>query len=222
MKRFGIAGLMALILLFAGALGAARQGIALLASATFAIAALLLGTAILGTVAREGVSRMRWLGFAVFGWIYLGMTFGPLPNGNGVTIPPLPTLLLEKPLRDSANSFVNATAKPGVAPSKTDPGMTYPMSNFSCFSNTRDSGPRPEPFFVAGTTFQVPVVPASTASPGAGSAATPAMTIAYTPPVIDSLHLRRILHSIAAIACGLIGAGIGWGFAAGPRARAGS
>lgn len=165
---------------------------------------------------------MRWLGFAVFGWIYLGMTFGPLPNGNGVTIPPLPTLLLEKPLRDSANSFVNATAKPGVAPSKTDPDMTYPMANFSCFSNTRDSGPRPESFFEGGTTFQVPVVPTSTASPEIGGAAPPAITIAYASPVIDSLHLRRILHSLGAIACGLIGAGIGWAFAAGPRARAGS
>jgi hypothetical protein len=223
MKRFriGIAGLMAMILLLAATLGALRQGLALLASVTFATTALLLGAAILGAVAREGVSRMRWLGFAVFGWIYLGMAFGPWPNGNGVTIPPLPTMLLFEPLRRSANSLVDAATKPGVAPSKTDPGVTYPMANFSCFRNSKDSGPRPESLFEVGTTYRMPAIPTSAGPPEAVGAAAPAM-VAFTPPVVDSLQLRRILHSLGAIACGLIGAGIGWAFAAAPRAGAGS
>ena len=35
---------------------------------------------------------MTWAGVAVFGWVYLGIVFGPLPNGNGTTIPALPVM----------------------------------------------------------------------------------------------------------------------------------
>jgi hypothetical protein len=34
---------------------------------------------------------MTWAGFALFGWIYLGTTFGPWADANGVKAPPYVT-----------------------------------------------------------------------------------------------------------------------------------
>ena len=42
-------------------------------------------------MARRGRARMTWAGFALFGWIYLGTTFGPWADGNGVKAPPYVT-----------------------------------------------------------------------------------------------------------------------------------
>ena len=66
--RIPLAGLMALIGLFAAGLGAMRDGSAVAAIAVAHLTLLALLTALVGTVARRGEGS--WVGFALFGWGY--------------------------------------------------------------------------------------------------------------------------------------------------------
>jgi hypothetical protein len=72
---------------------ALRLASLLWASAVFTLTVAVLSAAILGAMARRGRTRMTWAGFALFGWIYLGTTFGPCATANGVTVPPYVTRL---------------------------------------------------------------------------------------------------------------------------------
>ena len=69
------------------------------ASLIFTATVAFLATAILGAIARRGRARVAWAGVAVFGWAYFAMSFGPLPNMNGVICPPFPTQILLESLR---------------------------------------------------------------------------------------------------------------------------
>jgi hypothetical protein len=39
-------------------------------------------------MSRQGRARLTWAGFALFGWVYLGTTFGPWADVHGVHAPP--------------------------------------------------------------------------------------------------------------------------------------
>src|SRR5690349_14196326 len=82
---------MAIVLLVGVGVAALRSASVLWSSAVFTLAVAVLSGAVLGAIARRGRSRMTWAGFALFGWIYLGTTFGPWADGNGVTPPPYVT-----------------------------------------------------------------------------------------------------------------------------------
>ena len=75
--RFSIAGLMGVVLITAIGLAALRSpshtwaGVLLLAT----LAALCI--AVIGAFCRTGAERGGWIGFAVFGWAYLGAAFDP-------------------------------------------------------------------------------------------------------------------------------------------------
>jgi hypothetical protein len=86
--RFSIAQSMAIVLLVGIGLAALRSGTVLWASTVFTLTVAVLLTAILGAMARRGRARMIWAGFALFGWVYLGTTFGPWADSNGVKAPP--------------------------------------------------------------------------------------------------------------------------------------
>jgi hypothetical protein len=92
--RFSIAGLMAVVLIFAVGFAGLRAGSALWASVMFTITVTLLAAAILGSAACRGPARMAWIGFAVFGWTYLLATFWLWAEPNGVTGPPFVTKAL--------------------------------------------------------------------------------------------------------------------------------
>lgn len=92
--QLSLAGLMGIVLFAALGLAALLNASPLWASFSFMFAVALMSTSILGAFACRGKARMTWLGVAVFGWVYLGIVFGPLTNGNGTTIPPLPTMAL--------------------------------------------------------------------------------------------------------------------------------
>jgi len=92
--QLSLADLMAAVLFIALGLAALLNPTALWASALFMLTVALLSAAILGAIACRGKTRMTWAGVAIFGWIYLGIAFGPLPNGNGTTIPALPTMVV--------------------------------------------------------------------------------------------------------------------------------
>src|SRR4051794_24921422 len=89
--RFTLAQLMAAVIFIGLGFAALRSAPRLVASAVFTLTVAVLSAAILGAMARRGRVRMTWAGFALFGWTYLGTTFGPWADGNGVTAPPYVT-----------------------------------------------------------------------------------------------------------------------------------
>ena len=89
--RFTLAQLMATVIFIGLGFAAIRSASLLWASAVFTLTVVVLSAAILGAMARRGRARMTWAGFALFGWIYLGTTFGPWATVNGVTAPPYVT-----------------------------------------------------------------------------------------------------------------------------------
>jgi hypothetical protein len=104
--RFGITTLMGLILFVAVGLTALRSASALWVSATFTATVTLLSASILGAMAARGRPRMGWAGLAVFGWVYLGIAFGPWPrNVDG------PPPLLTVPLLDAIQDYVFSDGK---------------------------------------------------------------------------------------------------------------
>jgi hypothetical protein len=89
--RFTLAQLMAAVIFIGLGFAALRSASLLWASAVFTLTVAVLSAAILGAMARRGRARMTWAGFALFGWIYFGTTFGPWADGNGVKAPPYMT-----------------------------------------------------------------------------------------------------------------------------------
>ncbi len=89
--RFTIAQVMALVLFVGLGFAALRSSTVLWSSAVFTLTVALLSAAVLGAMARRGPARLTWTGFALFGWIYFGTTFGPWADVNGVKAPPYVT-----------------------------------------------------------------------------------------------------------------------------------
>jgi hypothetical protein len=104
--RFSIAGLMAVVFIFAVGFAGLRAGSVLWASAVFTIAVALLAAAILGSVVCRGRARMAWVGFAVFGWTYMVATFVLWSDSNGVTGPPFVTKVLLDYFQPTNNATV--------------------------------------------------------------------------------------------------------------------
>jgi hypothetical protein len=82
---------MAVVLLIGVGLAALHSASVLWSSAVFTLTVAVLSAAVLGAMARRGRTRMTWAGFALFGWVYLGTTFGPWADVNGVKAPPYVT-----------------------------------------------------------------------------------------------------------------------------------
>jgi hypothetical protein len=72
-----IAGLMVMILLIGIALGALRRPSYLAAAFLFSAALVILTTSILGVLYTRGSARAFWSGFAIGGWMYLLLHYGP-------------------------------------------------------------------------------------------------------------------------------------------------
>jgi hypothetical protein len=89
--RFSLAQSMAIVLLVGVGLAALRSSSVLWSRTVFTLTVGVLSAAILGAMACRGRARMTWAGFALFGWIYLGTTFGPWADVNGVKAPPYVT-----------------------------------------------------------------------------------------------------------------------------------
>ncbi len=194
-SRLSILGMMAVIVLIAVALAALRSPTILGASLIFTATVAFLATAVLGAIARRGRARVAWAGVAVFGWAYLAMSFGPFPNGNGVTCPPFPTqLFLEylRIVRESADQNLSVQQPPwAIVRENAHPrgeavlnapqrAVVFPMPSESILPSS-PTVPRPEP-------------------------------IPPTPPIfpyLDWMNQRRIGHSLGAILFGLFGALVG-------------
>jgi hypothetical protein len=86
--RFTLAQLMAVVIFAGFGFAALRSATPRWSSVVFTLTVAVLLAAILAAIARRGRARIMWTGFALFGWFYLGTTFGPWAAGNGVTAPP--------------------------------------------------------------------------------------------------------------------------------------
>ena len=91
--RFTLAQLMAVVIFIGLGFAALPSASPLWSSAVFTLTVTVLSAAILAAMARRGRARMTWAGFALFGWVYLGTTFGPWADSNGVKAPPYVTRL---------------------------------------------------------------------------------------------------------------------------------
>jgi hypothetical protein len=89
--QFPLLALMTIVLVVALGLGALAKPSALWASALYTIAVFLFSCATVALLLTRSRFRGPLTGFSFFGWIYLLMTFGPWPNGNGVRSPPFLT-----------------------------------------------------------------------------------------------------------------------------------
>jgi hypothetical protein len=85
---------MALILLSGVALGALSRPSQLVAALLFSVATVILTASILGALYARGASRAFWSGFAIGGWMYLLLQYGPFCE---TSIGPytLPTAILD-------------------------------------------------------------------------------------------------------------------------------
>ncbi len=92
--RTSIAGLMGAVLFVAVAIASLLNASPLWASCLFMFVVAILCAAILGAIAGRQKTRMSWAGAAIFGWVYLGIVFGPFKNANGTTIPALPSSIV--------------------------------------------------------------------------------------------------------------------------------
>jgi hypothetical protein len=79
-----VAGLMGLVLLLAVGFAALRDPAELWAGVFYSLMLVVLLAAALGAALRPGRARAPWLGFALFGWGYFLLTFGPGP-GTSIT-----------------------------------------------------------------------------------------------------------------------------------------
>jgi hypothetical protein len=86
------------------------------ASALFTVTLAVLLGASFGAVARRGLERMAWIGFAVFGWSYLILSFWLLPwlNPGGDLLRPPP--LLAEQLLDDLHPYLGPAPPPGSGP----------------------------------------------------------------------------------------------------------
>ena len=75
--RFHIGTLVILVLLLALGLAALRESNEIWASSTFSITLVMLSISILLAIHRANKRRAFWLGFALFGWSYLGLSLVP-------------------------------------------------------------------------------------------------------------------------------------------------
>src|SRR5262249_55888089 len=75
--RVSIGSLMCVVLVSAVGLAALRFASELLAGGMFLLTSVVLAVAVLGAIYARPRARARWLGFALFGWGYLLLAFGP-------------------------------------------------------------------------------------------------------------------------------------------------
>lgn len=198
-SRLSILGMMAFIVPIAVGFAALRTPTILGASLVFTATVAILGTAILGAIARRGRARMTWAGVAVFGWAYVLMSFGPFPNGNGVRCPPFPTqwalesLKLARPLWRA--DMDNAPGPEGL--------HDVPETVFQAVAPGTPGAANPP-----GTPGELlPAQPGPTMGFGGGTS--PGRFVPTGRMLIDRQNQRRIGHSLGALLFGLIGALIG-------------
>jgi hypothetical protein len=97
--RFKIASLLVLVLFVAVGFAALRESTDLWESGVFTLTLVFLLTSILLAIHLAGKRRAFWLGFALFGWIYLALTLMPSTESRLITTKALALLDTKVPGR---------------------------------------------------------------------------------------------------------------------------
>lgn len=117
--RFSIASLLALVFFSAVAIAALRAADEAWETGIFGLTFLILLTAILLAVHRADRRRAFWLGFALFGWVYLGASLVPTVGDRLPMSKALVFVDSKIPGRDDAISFTVALSNPGNTTANT-------------------------------------------------------------------------------------------------------
>ncbi len=139
-NRVSIATMLGLVGLLAVGFAALRVSSRLWATACFSAALLALVVSVAGIIYRSGRRRAYWSGFALFGWSYLLIAFGPPPfNAWRELLITTPVLaILEDQLLDQAPA-------PGIPPARAGSSRTsiayVPLSAWSHWTGTDRSNP---------------------------------------------------------------------------------
>jgi hypothetical protein len=115
--RFNISSLLAVVLFLAVGFAALRESDDLWDSGVFTVTLAALLISILLTVHRTETRRAFWLGFALFGWIYLGLSLVPSIESRLLTTKVLAYLDSKVPGRSQAGFIVRLALTGSGAPS---------------------------------------------------------------------------------------------------------
>ncbi len=114
--RFSIKSLIGFIVICAVALAALKESNDWWEKGTFTVMVLVLLTAALLAIHRSGVRRGFWVGFALFGSVYLGLSLIPPVESRLVTSPALGYLHSKLPGQDLQNiELMISTGGPGTS-----------------------------------------------------------------------------------------------------------
>ena len=127
--RLSIAQIMLLVLFIGLAIGALRSPSPLVASAIWTATATLLGWSVVASILRPEHRRAFWVGFAVFGWVHLVMSFELYrfrsSNPGAPLLPPLLTSDLIDFLRDHVSPL-----RKGISITGTFSPKGFPILEF--------------------------------------------------------------------------------------------
>ena len=117
--RFSISGIMGFIAIAAVGFVGLREGTEVWASLTFALTAIALLMAVPSLIYSQGAERAGWVGFTLFGWVYLVFMFSTW-SGESPGIPSLPASWLLTTVHERIH------AQPQYIPNPNYPGAKHP------------------------------------------------------------------------------------------------
>lgn len=122
--RFSIASLLGVVLFIAVALAALRASTDIWDSGMLGLDLLILLTAVLLSVHRTDRERAYWLGFSLFGWVYLLVSLIPPLESRLPTTKGLAYLESKLPRRETASQFLHRLL---VSGDQGRPGSSQPV-----------------------------------------------------------------------------------------------
>ncbi len=123
--RFNITSLLVVVLLVAVGFAALRESSDLWESGLFTLTLGVLLTSILLAIHRSGKRRAFWMGFALFGWIYLGLTLMPSTESRLITTKAFGYLDSKVPRRSSKVFTYLLSDIRWSAPSTKTPNLAF-------------------------------------------------------------------------------------------------
>jgi hypothetical protein len=124
--RFSISGIMGFIAIAAVGLVGLREGTEVWASLTFALTAIALLMAVPSLIYSQGAERAGWVGFTLFGWVYLVFMFSPW-SYQSPGIPSFPTNWLLTTVHERIHAKPQYIPNPNYPGAQSIPGMSIPQ-----------------------------------------------------------------------------------------------
>ena len=129
--RFNIASLLVVVLFVAVGFAALRESNEIWDSGLFTLTLVVLLISILLAVHRTEARRAFWLGFALFGWIYLGLSLVPSIESRLVTTKALAYLDSKVPGRSQSFFTIQFTGTGSGTPSNQVQAVALPQTGIN-------------------------------------------------------------------------------------------